>query len=156
MNTQAKKKEPKVKADRVLINSERLKLPLTKYGIKRLVVKILSLLKEEDSRVSLVFVNDEGMRKLNWKYRKINRTTDCLAFPMREGEDSQLNPELLGDVVISVDAVKRNAKSFGADIKGEMTLYIVHGILHLLGFDDATRRRRNKMKNLEEDILRRL
>lgn len=151
-----KRKERKAKGVRISIISEGVKLPLTKNEIKRLALKILSLAKEENSSVSLVFVNDESMRALNRKYRKIDRPTDCLTFPMREGEDSQLNPELLGDVVISVDTAKRNAKSFGTDIKDEATLYIIHGILHLLGFNDTDRRERAKMKSLEENILRRL
>ncbi len=151
-----KKNERKPKGDRISIISEGIKLPLAKNEIKRLTVKILSLLKEKNSNVDLVFVNDKDMRALNLKYRKIDRPTDCLAFPMREGKDSQLNPQLLGDVVISVDAAKRNAKSFGTDIKDETTLYIIHGILHLLGFNDTDRKQRTRMRNLEENILRRL
>lgn len=151
-----RRKERKHKGDRISIISEGTKLPFAKDEIKRLTVKILSLLKEKNSNVDLVFVNDKNMRALNLKYRKIDRPTDCLAFPMREGKDARLNPQLLGDVVISVDTAKRNAKSFGTDIKDETTLYIIHGILHLLGFNDTDRRERAKMKSLEENILRRL
>lgn len=155
-STHLKRKKRKVKGERVSIISEGVMLPLSKNEIKKLVRKTLSLFKESNSRVGLVFVNDGVMRRLNWKYRKIDRATDCLAFPMREGVDGQLNPELLGDVVISVDTAKRNAKLYGANVKKEMSLYIIHGILHLLGFKDTTALERKKMLRREEDILRRL
>ncbi len=151
-----RRKKRKAKDERISISSIGVKLLLTKAEIKKSTSKILGLLKEGNSRVGLVFVDDGGMRKLNWKYRGDNRATDCLAFPMREGEDSQLNPELLGDVVISVDTAKRNAKLFGFSIKGEIILYIIHGILHLLGFKDTTVFEKKKMQRLQEDILSRL
>lgn len=156
LNIRAKKKVQKTKGNRVSISSEGVRLPLAKDEIKRLASKTLYLMGEGDSKVDLVFVDDKRMRKLNWKYRRINRTTDCLAFSMREGEDSQLHPELLGDVVISVDSAKRNAKLFGSNIKEEMAIYIIHGMLHLLGFNDTTTAGRKKMVSKEKDILRRL
>lgn len=142
--------------ERISVISEGVKLPLSKQKIKKTVTKILTLLKEKDSKVSILFVDDKGIRRLNRKYRRIDRPTDCLAFPMREGKYARMNPQLLGDVVISVDTAGKNAKSFGTDVEDEVSLYIVHGILHLLGFNDATERKRSKMRILEEKILSRL
>lgn len=139
---------------RISIIAESVKLPLKEDKIKRLVNETLSLLKESDSKVDIVFVTDEIMRRLNRKYRKIDRATDCLAFPMREGVDRKLHPELLGDVVISVDTAKRNARLYGTEVKDETALYIIHGLLHLLGFKDVTATQRKKMQRLEEKILR--
>jgi len=144
------------KAKGVSIISEGVTLPLPKAEIKSTAGKILSLVKERNSKVALVFVNDGRIRKLNRRYRRTNRATDCLAFPMREGIDKGLNPQLLGDVVISVDAAKRNAKLFGTSVKTEIKLYIVHGILHLLGFKDTALPGKKKMEGIQEDILRHL
>lgn len=155
-NILPKKRKQKFKGERISIISEGVRLPLSKNKIKKITGEILSFLKEENSSVDLVFVNDKAMRKLNWRYRRVNRTTDCLAFPMRKGIDRLLNPELLGDVVICVDTAKRNAKLYGTDVKKELTLYLIHGILHLLGFGDLTREGRKRMERKQEDILRRL
>lgn len=146
----------RTKTKGVSIISEGVTLPLPKAEIKRTAGKILSLLKERDSKIALVFVSDQRIRKLNRKYRRADRATDCLAFPMREGIDKRLNPQLLGDVVISVDAAKRNARLFGTSVKTEIKLYIIHGILHLLGFKDTALAGRKKMEGIQEDILRRL
>ncbi|MDO8445336.1 MAG: rRNA maturation RNase YbeY [Deltaproteobacteria bacterium] len=85
--------------------------------------------------LSILFMDDEDIRELNREYRKKNRPTDVLSFPMREGEFGDLNPDLLGDVVISLDTAKRQAEERGETLEEEITLLLIHGILHLLGFD---------------------
>ncbi|MEK7868147.1 MAG: rRNA maturation RNase YbeY, partial [Candidatus Omnitrophota bacterium] len=78
--------------------------------------------------------------------------TDVLAFPMRDSR--RLSGSILGDVVISVETAKREAKKRKKDFQEEFDLYFVHGILHLLGYDDEKPRARKKMKEKEREIIK--
>ncbi|PIV39414.1 MAG: rRNA maturation RNase YbeY, partial [Candidatus Omnitrophica bacterium CG02_land_8_20_14_3_00__42_8] len=95
---------------------------------------VLKAMGESDAELSLVLVNDMHIRNLNWKYRRNDSATDVLAFPMRDSR--RLSGVILGDVVISVETAKREAKKRKKALQDELDLYFVHGILHLLGYDD--------------------
>lgn len=103
----------------------------------------------ERSQVCLSFVSDEDMRELNRRYRKIDRTTDVLSFAQRDVGDVGI----LGDVVISYDTAVRNSQRFSVTVEGEIRRLVVHGILHLLGFDHAEKRQRETMRGKESEIL---
>ncbi|MDP2981418.1 MAG: rRNA maturation RNase YbeY [Candidatus Omnitrophota bacterium] len=113
---------------------------------------VLKAMGETDAELSLVLVNDMYIRNLNWKYRRNDSATDVLAFPMRDSRG--LSGSVLGDVVISVETAKREAGKRKKDLQEEMNLYFVHGILHLLGYDDEKIRKRKKMKAKEQEILK--
>ena len=68
-------------------------------------------------------------------FRSLDRTTDVLSFPMQEGEFSDLTPGLLGDVVISCETAEREADEAGIDLSERMSQLLIHGILHLVGYD---------------------
>jgi len=88
-----------------------------------------------DGELSILIVDDPQIEKLNREHLKRTGPTNVIAFSMREGEFSTINPQLLGDVVISVETAEKEA--IGAGISTETRLYqlLVHGILHLFGFD---------------------
>jgi probable rRNA maturation factor len=131
---------------RVMINEARL---------KKTAKKILGYLgRNNNIELSIVLVDNRRMFLLNKKFRKINKSTDVLAFSMKEGEDSDINPALLGDVIISVDAARRCAKQFEITEDEEICRYLTHGILHLLGYDDQKMHERKVMKEKEEEILK--
>ena len=96
------------------------------------------------------------MRKLNKKFRKIDRPTDVLAFCMHEGRNSKLHPEILGDVVIYPAIAQRIARIYNTTKEREICLYLIHGILHLLGYDDSSPRQRSIMEKEQTRILKRL
>jgi len=75
------------------------------------------------------------MADLNQTYRSKTGPTNVLAFPMQEGEFSGLNPELLGDVVISMDTTNREAQEMGLTLEQRFNFLLIHGVLHLFGFD---------------------
>lgn len=109
--------------------------------------------------LSVVFTGDAEVRRLNRRYRGKDKTTDVLAFPLREGK--ALKPGLpgagaLGDVVISVPQARRQARAAGKDAVEEMAMLLTHGILHLLGHDHATKRQEKRMFGLQDKILRKL
>jgi len=95
------------------------------------------------------------MRRLNRDYRKKNRTTDVLAFPMREGPGPA--SALMGDVVISVPTAAQQARQLGRSLDAELTILLIHGILHLCGYDhERSNREARRMQQRERWVLRRL
>lgn len=123
--------------------------------LRRLAERVLAAVGEAQSELSIDLVGDGRMRRLNRQYRKKDRATDVLAFAMRES----VSPvsALLGDVVISVPTALRQAKEGGRALSEELAWLLVHGVLHLCGYDhersDAEARR---MKLREQKVLRSL
>ncbi len=88
-----------------------------------------------DKELSVVITDDPGIEELNLAYRKIAAPTNVLSFPMQEGEYTDICPELLGDVVISIDTAQREAQQASITTEERMSQLVIHGILHLLGYD---------------------
>lgn len=99
----------------------------------------------------MVLMDDAGIAALNRTYRRVPRPTDVLAFPMAEGPFASFAPDCLGDVIISAETAQRQAH--GGDLKGELALLLVHGILHLLGYDHGTLRDRRRMWKEQDAVL---
>ena len=78
------------------------------------------------------------MAELNQTYRNRTGPTNVLAFPMHEGDFSDINPELLGDVVISIDTAAREAEEMELPLEKRFNFLLIHGVLHLFGFDHET------------------
>ncbi len=97
--------------------------------------QILSALGYIDVELSLLIVDDEEMARLNREYRQVDSSTDVLSFPMWEGEYGDVCRELLGDVVISAPTAQAMSGERGISPDAVMDLLLVHGILHLVGFD---------------------
>lgn len=87
------------------------------------------------AELSIALVSDVEMQRLNSTYRRVDRPTDVLAFPMSERTDDGPHPRLLGDVVISVDTAARQAAQRDVGLAEEVRVLLTHGILHLLGYD---------------------
>lgn len=106
-----------------------------------------------DAELSLVLVGDRRMRRLNREYRHRDYTTDVLAFPMREADGPASS--LLGDVVISLPQAARQAKAEGHSPDRELATLLVHGVLHLCGYDhERGAREATRMRRKERAILR--
>lgn len=99
---------------------------------------ILGALNCPDGELSILIVDDPQIENLNRKYLNRNGPTNVIAFPMREGEFSHLSPQLLGDVVISTDTAAREAQNAGITMEQRFNELLVHGILHLFGYDHET------------------
>jgi probable rRNA maturation factor len=106
-----------------------------------------------DAELSILLCDDATIRKLNRRYRKKNKPTDVLAFPMQEGPGPAAHPGLLGDVVISLPTATRQAVEHDRPIIQEVTFLLAHGLLHLLGYDHANKREERDMKVRTEDLL---
>src|SRR3972149_8997264 len=105
----------------------------------KLILKYLRLSNNRD--LCITFMDDKGMRKLNSTYRGIKRTTDVLSFP-QDGPDT----ESLGDIIISVDTVKRHARFYKISLQREIIKLIIHGILHILGYGHKKKNDAKKRK----------
>ncbi len=115
----------------------------------------LGRLRRVGAQVTVVLVGDRAMRGLNRRWRGIDRTTDVLSFPQLEGPGGGLHPELLGDVVISVPAAGRQAGAGGCCLSAELDRLLVHGLLHLVGYEhEGDPAGARAMRRREEAILR--
>ena len=113
----------------------RRRLPgLRAADVRRDAARLLALL-EVDAELSVALIGDTEMHTLNRDWRDKDRPTDVLAFALREGEDAGVHPDVLGDVVISLDTAARQAADRGATLADEVRVLLAHGILHLLGYD---------------------
>lgn len=115
--------------------------------VERIIGKILKKIGSGNLKsVEVLFVSDRDIRKLNKRFKARDRITDVLSFELGD----------TGSIAISLDTASRNAKTFGAPFHEEAVRYVIHGILHLFGYDDGTATRRRKMTAKEEMILRSL
>ncbi|MDH5405982.1 MAG: rRNA maturation RNase YbeY [Candidatus Aminicenantes bacterium] len=139
----------------VLVKSHLQKPRIAPNKIKELTKRILRLLRVQADEVSVVFVSDEEMRHYNQTYRNVPEPTDVLSFPL-EG----LTPEgrrNLGDIIISLETASRQAEELGHSLEREVKILLVHGLIHLLGYDHTTdqgemeAKEREVLKSLEED-----
>jgi rRNA maturation RNase YbeY len=119
--------------------------------LKATALAILRLVREEEAELSIALVGDAEMQKLNADYRQKNYPTDVLSFPV--DENLSIKPRLLGDVIISVDKARRQAKERGKTLDQEMTTLLIHGVLHLLGYDhERSAKEARRMRRLEKKI----
>jgi probable rRNA maturation factor len=121
-------------------------------ALKKIAASILKALEQSQAELSVALVGDQEMRPLNAKYRKKNKTTDVLSFPADPALPGQAG--LLGDVIISVEQAKRQARDRKTSLEIEMVTLLIHGILHLLGYDHERSQRQAKiMATVEQKLL---
>ena len=114
--------------------------------LKKIGARVLDACGAAEAELSLYVCGDRRMMELNSSWRGRAGTTDVLAFAQREGQGASLAGNLLGDVVICLDQARRQAEEQGVALEQELVLLLVHGVLHLLGYehegvDTATKRR---------------
>jgi len=116
--------------------------------------KILADLALPDAELSILFVNDVQIQELNRRYLRRDKPTNVLAFPMRKGEYATLHPHILGDLAISVETAKRQSNRFGLNPMQMVTLLMIHGILHLVGYEhEGTRKGAREMALKQKELL---
>lgn len=129
---------------------------LNRRKLERVVRFTLKSVGVKEARLSIAFISDGQIKRLNRIYRGKKKPTDVLAFSMREGRRLKRDTSILGDIAISVDRARKQAKRFGSTFKKELYLYVIHGILHLTGYDDEKAVSRRSMRRKEKEILDRL
>jgi probable rRNA maturation factor len=118
---------------------------------------ILNALDCPEGELSLLIVDDDGIAALNQHYRGRSGPTNVLAFSMNEGAFGEITPDLLGDVVISAETCLREAESAGVSFERHFTELLIHGILHLFGFDhEQSEEEEHRMIAKSDEILHRI
>jgi len=141
----------------VLLQNRQRAVAIDRAWLGRRAEAVLSAARAGSVELSLMLVSDRRMRALNRRYRKKDRSTDVLAFPLREGRFSRFRGKLLGDVVIAMPTAKRQAAALGHSLRDEVSRLLVHGVLHLLGYDhERSVRDALLMARKERAILRRI
>jgi probable rRNA maturation factor len=115
-------------------------------------IKLLANAGREQAEISVVLVDDARIRDLNRDWRGQDRATDVLSWP-QEQEPTPGAPDVLGDVVISYDTAVRQANTRQWSVEEELALLLVHGILHLLGYEDETDSGAETMRQRETELL---
>ena len=130
------------------------RVPALARRLARRARRLLGVLGLDTAELSLVLVSDPVMHELNRAWRGRDRPTDVLAFAQREGAGPAPDG-LLGDVVISVDTARRQAGAFGHPVAVEAERLLVHGLLHLLGYDHERSAAEARRMQRKERALRR-
>jgi rRNA maturation RNase YbeY len=140
----------------VLVAMRGRRVPALARRLARTARRCLRALGLDGAELSLVLVSDPVMHELNRSWRGKNRPTDVLAFSQREGAGAAPDG-LLGDVVISVDTARRQAAALGHSLAAEGDRLLVHGLLHLLGYDhERSAPEARRMQRQERALLRAL
>jgi rRNA maturation RNase YbeY len=111
-----------------------------------------SLKKEKTSELDIVFMDNAAIKKLNKRYKDRDAPTDVLSFGM-DGREF-MRKKVLGEIFISLDTARSNSKLFGVKFEDEVVRYVVHGILHLFGYDDGNDRDKMRMWHKQEGMLK--
>lgn len=114
--------------------------------------------------MTITLTTPEEIRKINFKYRNIDKETDVLSFPMFEKEELKAKiknknfnyEDILGDIIISIEKVKEQAKEYEHSFERELSYMIVHGFYHLMGYDHIEEKDKKLMRPKEEKILNEL
>ncbi|NMC47221.1 MAG: rRNA maturation RNase YbeY [Chloroflexi bacterium] len=114
--------------------------------------QVISLLDLQDQVVTLDFCTDEEMQALNKQYRELDSTTDVLSFNL-DYFDPQLEKQYLGDIVISLPKAYLQAQQHHQTLEDEITFLLIHGLLHLKGYDHADVDQEKSMFSLQENIF---
>jgi len=108
----------------------------------------------KETEVSILLTEDDRIRQLNKRYRNTDEATDVLAFYQQKNKKEALRSNLLGDVVISTETAKRQAKEYNQPLLKEFYLYLIHGLLHLLNYKDETPQDYQDIKERQEQLLK--
>jgi len=125
---------------------------LSRARLQRTSAFVLRRMGESGAPISVSFVGEQRMRRLNRTHRGVDMATDVLSFPLREGGE-ETNGEL-GDIFLCPSYIRRQAGRLGVSYGEECTRMLIHGILHLAGHDHRTKREAKKMFGLQEKLLR--
>jgi len=142
----------------ILIKNQQKIIKINQGKTKRIIKKVLQHLKVDDkNEISVLFTDDNFIRSLNNKYRGIDKPTDVLSFSLQEGAVKSPKVEsikLLGDIIISVETAQRQADNLNHSIEKELKVLLIHGLLHLTGYDHEEDKDYKIMREKESEILK--
>ena len=132
----------------IAIADQQTHLPLDRRLLRRAARSVLREAGVRKARISVAVVDDVTIARLNWQYLRHRGPADVLSFLLDESDG------LEGEVIVGVQTALRTAPQYGWPPHDELVLYVVHGMLHLVGHDDTTAALRKEMEQKETDILK--
>ncbi|MBN2645650.1 MAG: rRNA maturation RNase YbeY [Desulfuromonadaceae bacterium] len=147
---------PGAKTVKIYIESPQTNHEIALEQLHQVAQTILSALAcPDDAELSVVIVDDDEIQQINRDYLQRDKPTNVISFAQQEGEGPQVCPGLLGDVVISADTAARDADEAGIPFFQELSFLLLHGILHLLGYDHerGTEEQAAEMEAKEQEIF---
>jgi rRNA maturation RNase YbeY len=153
-----------------MILNRQKKVPLAEQPLREFLDKILREVKFSEAEVSVAFVSDAEMAKWNHMYRHQKGTTDVLSFPALSKRRTERHVKrkpvsgmsaknaggFLGDIAIAPDTARRYAKKNGRTLESELRVLMLHGVLHLMGYDHESKNDYRQMNRIEQRLRRRL
>jgi probable rRNA maturation factor len=137
----------------VLITNHQSRFSVSQESLRKKAQTILNALGYEYEELSILIVDDREMALYNQEYLNREGPTNVIAFPMQEGEFAHVTPFLLGDVVISLDTAGREAEDMGIGMDERLDELLVHGILHLVGYDHEKSEAEARRMETKSDAL---
>ncbi len=141
----------------IAIKNLQTKIAINPRQLTKIIKIILRKERIKSVDLSFVFVCGKRIKALNKKFLHKSYLTDVISFDLSEeclSYQKKRPNRIVGEIVISTDAVNENAKTFNTSVSNELILYIIHGILHLLGYDDKRKKDKILMRKREEFLLR--
>jgi len=139
----------------ILIVNRQKKISLDLQRIRRVMKKILNYVDRKDNEISLLFVDNEEIRDINKRFLNRNHTTNVLSFSLKDGQYGNINPHVLGDIVISLEKALEDAAEADIELNDEIDFLMIHGILHLLDYshENASEAEILKMNKKEKELF---
>ncbi|MBI2470553.1 MAG: rRNA maturation RNase YbeY [Planctomycetes bacterium] len=137
--------------------------PVDKKKIRKIVRSVLKL-EKQDAELNVVFTDNKRIKEINKTFLGHNYATDVITFAYREIRQKKVKKQaekkpslhentITGEIIISVEMAEKLAQKHGCAVEGEIALYLVHGLLHLFGYDDKQRKEAKKMHLKEGELL---
>ncbi len=141
---------------KILIANQQKQIKIDKRRVRTRMTRLLKLMNCANKEISITFVDDQAIQSINKKYLRRDRPTNVISFSLQEGEFGGINSDVLGDIVISVDTASKDAYRGNLSFDEEILFLMIHGFLHLTGYnhENTTRTNAMKMKQKEKELFR--
>ena len=137
---------------KISIQSPQELVPLDRARLREIARAVLDGEDVKDYEINLVFVDNPTIHRLNKQYLNHDEPTDVLSFPYSAANAKKLE----GEIIMGVEIAREQAAERGHDVQAELALYVIHGLLHLCGYDDKSTRDEKAMRERERHYLRQL
>jgi probable rRNA maturation factor len=139
----------------IIIENRQKKIRVDRRRVRRAMTRIMKYLNCSNKVISLLIVDNKEITEINRRYLNRDYPTNVLAFSLAAGEFGNINPDILGDIVISADMAYKDAVEAGIEFNDELAFLMIHGVLHLLNYDhdDVSQRKTQQMKEKEKDLF---
>lgn len=121
--------------------------------LPKVIDKCLEMESVENAVFSIIFIDDAYMHELNKTYRGIDRSTDVLSFAYEDNETVEMEYRMLGEIFVSIPKMREQAKAYGHSETRELSFLVVHGILHLLGYDHTLGEKEEKEMFRRQELV---